>query len=256
MSWIRIGKLAVQAVLLIAAVAVAPVASHGSWVVNVGDRIRLYDGPVNVNAGVFKVTNNTDVIVNNSPSDDQIRFRTFCVQTNEFLNLGEQLLVRRISNFSEFGYNPMTNSATSTQLLHSRTSALYREYLRGLTGSAFDNISGGYLIDSISDMGLLQKAIWGFQEPNVNVVGNKFTAWALALDLTNSNSNGLYGGVQILNLLRLGSTGLFTVAAQDQLYYNSGSAALLQAVPEPSMMALFMFGAIGAGWTARRRKKA
>ncbi len=252
------GKTAVCAVLAIVAIVLAPLASEGSWVVNLNNTIKLNNGPGNL-AGEFTVGTaqpSSGSGDNTSPANySTVRFNTFCVQVNEFFSYGEVLTIRGITQFSEDGHQPLA----------SQTAALYASFMNGYEDNLsslnfFGNTNATYNYTSASsrasDADLLQKAIWHFQGQGTYVTSetNANNKFVNAVSALSSSALLTYGsGVSILNLTRVvGSNNYYR--AQDQLYYvrsPQGGAP----VPEPSMMALFLFGAIGAGWTASRRKK-
>ncbi len=259
MFGIRSGKLAVRATLLIAAIILAPLAAQGSWVVNMGNTIKLNNGPGTL-AGEFTVgttqssSGSADATSGNYATP---HFSTFCVQVNEYFNYNEVLTIRGITQFSEAGHQPLA----------AQTAALYGAFMSGYESNSsslnfFGNSSASYNYASpstrASDADLLQKAIWHFQGQGTYVASemisnNKFVAAVSSLSSSVLASAGI--GVSILNLTRVvGSDNYYP--AQDQLYYHSGPLDAPPAVPEPSMIALFVLGAIGAGWTARRRKMA
>ncbi len=229
--------------------------ASASWVVP-GTIIKLWDGYGNVNAGEFKVT---DATVMSNPTPAQVRFNTFCVQVNEYVNLGEQLRVGAISNFDD---------SSSPRALSARTSALYREFLRGSTKFfGYTSASYNYGNNSTheSDAGKLQQAIWKFQgQSGYASVDNKYTraveafalskGWAAGMAATSiaAADQALYGGVKILNLFRGNG---FTQKAQDQLYFDQSSPIGGSPVPEPATVALYALGAFGMVWVGRRKMR-
>jgi hypothetical protein len=188
------------------------------------------------------------------------------VQTKEFLSLGETLEIVGISDVSKDDNNPLS----------AKTSALYREYLRGseeFFGLAYASFAMGATDTNplrVADAGLLQKAIWKYQGQegfvtSETVDNNKFvmavemvfstwgnlTAASMHTSaLVDSTELALYGGTQILNLKRPNGE-----PGQDQVYYPGSITNLSVAlVPEPSSWALFAIGMLGAEWIRRRRR--
>ncbi len=251
----RFRRLAPLAVVMFA-ICIAPLTTHASWVVNVGNTIKLTDGPGTL-AGEFKVGTsqpNSGSSSNASTGNFSIeRFRTFCVQTNEYFSYGETLTIQNIS----------MNSQAGGQALASNTSALYRTFMNAyeagatgvttLIGSATYDFGAG---NRASDANLLQQAIWKYQGfAAYSAVSNKFTLAVEALNLTAMAVNlsgaelATYGGVKIMNLYRADGSN-----AQDQLYYGGGTSGVPPVdAPEPATMLLFGLGAIGAGFVRRRR---
>ena len=250
----RFRRLAPLAVVMFA-ICIAPLTTHASWVVNVGNTIKLTDGPGTL-AGEFKVgtaqPSNGSASNTSTGSYGTERFRTFCVQTNEYFSYGETLTIQNIS----------MNSQAGNQALASNTSALYRTFMNAyevgatgvttLIGSATYDFGAG---NRATDANLLQQAIWKYQGfAAYSAVINKFTIAVEALNLTTMAANltgtelATYGGVKILNLYHADGSN-----AQDQLYYGGAPLGGPSDVPEPATLLLFGLGAIGAGFVRRRR---
>ena len=239
--------------LMLAAVLACSIISvsnaSAAFTVSAGQTIKLSDGPGNVNAGEFIVKHQVDTYATE-------KFRTFCVQTNEFLSLGETLTVVAIADFS---FSPANS-------IKSETSALYREFMRGMAiaGSTL-NVAGtilgkAYTFNSTtpagsSRAGELQQAIWRFQgQSGYGAVVNDFTTAAIALGFGGSAATSLlgtdlttYGYVQAMQLLR--SDG--HTRAQDQLYWDGRGQIV---VPEPASIALWGAFALGGVLLGRRRR--
>jgi hypothetical protein len=228
------------------------------------------DGPGNLNGGEFKIgTNQTssggsDATTGGNYSTE--RFRTFCVQTGEYMNFTDVFRIDNISQIS-VGNNPASLTA--------RTSALYREFMAGYelkvsTRDFFGDSSASYTYNALGtgvlDPDLLQKAIWQFQgqittETDLNnkyvkAVNTKANSlgWAAGLLAENLSfaDKITYGYVSILNLVYSNVySNNVNVNAQDQLYFNK--PALLSAVPEPATAGLFGLGILLAGAYRARR---
>ncbi len=241
-----------------------------AWVVDTNTNIKLFDGPGRVNAGEFIVK--TDQQGNNFQTE---RFRTFCVQINEYVSYGEKLDIYGISDVSKLGDNPLT----------ARTSALYRAFMNGYAaaGTTANNAvailgtttykfngSGGTNNSNEADAGLMQKAIWKYQGQGsyvtsetasnnkfVAAIENLFSTWApglLASQLTGTDRS-LWGNVKILNLYRTVGSNTH-VQAQDQLYWDGSTfSGSPPAVPEPATVALYALGAFGMVWVGRRKMR-
>ncbi len=248
------GKRLALAISLLSITVFTESRAFAGFQVNQFDTLIVSDGPGGGIGGEYRI----DVLSNGAGED----FRTFCVQLHQTLIYGELLTVAALSQKSE------GNSGTGgTQFLTARASALYREFLRGqsLAGNtANSNQSFLPLYGSttykhngpdqggapLPDDGLaMQNAIWFYQGQLAasSVAGNKFvtavealatargwSAGLLAYQLTATDAS-LYGGVDILNLRRIGG-----VEAQDILAY--GGPDLIIEIPEPSAFAIFGLG--------------
>ena len=220
--------------------------ASAAFTLSAGQTIRLYDGPGNVNAGEF-------ILKHQSDGYSAERFRTFCIQTNEFLGLGETLTIAAIANFS---FSPANS-------IKAETSALYREFMRGMAAAGntvnyMGSILGQtYYFNSNTALGItlagkLQQAIWNFQ--GQGAYANQFVtaasglgfAGAAATTLTGANLQN-YGYVQALQLTRSNGD-----RGQDQLYWDGRGE--LTGVPEPTSVALWGTFALGGVLLARRRR--
>ena len=225
-----------------------------------GDVIRFGDGP------------GADGEFNVLGSNNETKFATFCVQTNEYMNFGPQFKIVDISQGS-VGY--------STQYLTVGASALYAQFAKaydvgnvnvfsGLNNVGYDFAGSGRTADAND----LQTALWYYQGQNANLLGllpnpvtnNKYinavnslftsaTAFSAAATFFATPSNfsmvSDFGNVSVLNLVwGVNDNG---TPAQDQLYWHPQPSGGPSAVPEPSTMVLFGLGAIGVGFIRRRR---
>ncbi|MCX7396069.1 MAG: hypothetical protein NT138_00150 [Planctomycetales bacterium] len=221
--------------------------ASAAFTVSVGQTIKLYNGPGSGNGGEFIVKHVTD-------GYSAERFRTFCVQTTEYFNFGETLTIDAIADFSSAPANP----------IKATTSALYREFMRGMAAAnGAANYAGtilgvAYTFNSTTDAqaGLLQQAIWNFQ--GQGSYSNAFVTAANSLGFLGADATSLtgtnlqtYGYVQALQLKRSdGAGGLMN--AQDQLYWDGRGQ--LTAVPEPASIALWGTFALGGLLRTRRRR--
>ena len=231
-----------SAIVSIALICISSTIAQASWVLNVGNTIKLSTSGPGTLAGEFKLSSAqpSSGSIENS-SQYAVRFSTFCVQVNEFFHDNEVLTIRDISKFSQEGKGPLSD----------KTAALYHAFRKN-TGNIFGQTYAG----NDNDANLLQRAIWHFQgqQGYDSESNNKFVTAVNALDASQLANAG--AGVWILNLTRV-VNGDHQFPAQDQLYWD-GTPQLSGppvAVPEPTMVALFLFGAVGAGWTARRKSR-
>ena len=252
-----------SAIVSIALICISSTIAQASWVVKIGNTIKFMDGPGNLNGGEFKIgTNQTssggsDATTGGNYSTE--RFRTFCVQTGEYMNFTDEIKITGITQ-SSVGNNPAPLTA--------RTSALYREFMTGYESNVSSNASTrdffGYSFaqytynasgTGVLDPDLLQKAIWQFQgqittetdgnNKYVKAVNTKATSLGWDTDLLAQNLSEVhkltYGYVSILNLVYNSNN----AHAQDQLYFDK--PAFLSAVPEPATAGLFGLGILLAG---------
>jgi len=185
--------------------------------INVGDVIRLYDGPGTTGGGEFKVY-----------KDGVYLFVTFCLERYEYFSFGQPLTVAGISpNAINGGVGSEGDS------LDPRTAYLYTQFRAGtLTGYTGNEASAN----------ALQMAIWYIEGEYTETewINNRTD---LALTFFNAANNSGWtdiGNVRVLNLVNV-SGGL----AQDQLVM----------VPEPSTLLLMGGGLIGFGIFGRKRFK-
>lgn len=244
-----------------------PMLSQASWMLYVGTRVQFDDGLGSGPGGEFKLlTNQADQTQINGPTNTFTeKFRTFCVQRNEFLNFSNEFLVQSVQGVALAGGNTLKAGA----------GALYSQFTTvGPNGFGVQTFFSGanavtYDTSSASDANLLQDAIWHFQGQTLShsndATDNKFIAAANGAlsSLGGSGSvynyggyGGFYGGVNIVNLLWNENTGNRRIGdpAQDVLSYQPADLPRVDnPVPEPATMLLFGLGALGAGFVRRRR---
>lgn len=151
-------------------------------------------------------------------------FRTFCMQTNETLNMTDPFVVANIS----------TTVKESNKPLDFRTAYLYTQFRNG-TLSSYDYTpnSAGH----IASADALQKAFWWIQNEAAGDNTGQSGLWIT--EATNAGWTSV-GDVRVINLAYV--TG---APAQDVL--------VLHPVPEPISMALAGIGLATVGAIRRRR---
>ncbi|NTW17305.1 MAG: PEP-CTERM sorting domain-containing protein [Syntrophaceae bacterium] len=200
--------------------------------VTLNQHIGFADGPGTTNGGEFIVypLNSTNEL-----------FRSFCLETNEYLNFSSRFIVGGIStaaiNGGTGGGNPDAISDQTAYLYHNF-------YWKTLDQYAYDGATTEFADKDLSARDLsanaLQKAIWHFeQESGYENVNNFYTR--LANNAVTDGWSGL-GDVRVINLLN--ASGGY---AQDQL--------TVAPVPEPATMLLLGAGLIGLAGIGRKKLK-
>jgi len=189
--------------------------------INVGDVIKLYDGPGTTGGGEFKVY-----------KDGVYLFDTFCVERDEYFSFGQALTVAGISDRAIYG-----GVGEEGDPLDPRTAYLYTQFRAGtLSNYDYNNFT-----ERVNDANSLQLAIWVIEGELTSTSDAQALAWIGEAE--NAINKGIWSGignVRVLNLVDSQGN-----RRQDQLVM----------VPEPSTLLLMGAGLIGIGAFGRRKLK-
>ncbi len=162
-------------------------------------------------------------------------FLTFCIETDEFLNIGGTYNYQ-ISNAANLG----GSGGPSPDPLSIGTAWLYSQFRDGLLN--FD-------VNNNNDHTALQQAFWWLEQESSSFVisnpdGNKY------LDTAKAHFGGVYAGLRT----DAGANNYGVVILN--LTDNSGNVKqdVLARVPEPSATLLLSICLVGIGWFAHRKK--
>ena len=187
--------------------------------INVGNEIRLFDGPGTTNGGEFQLF-----------MGGEKQFNTFCLETTEFFTYGEPLTVVGITDTAYNG-----SVGPTGDLLNYETAYLYTMFRNGSLTRLNDT---PYSSNPDNSANALQAAIWYFEgerpKPAEGTLADRWVDEAIAAGWSN------IGNVRVLNLINARGG-----RAQDQLVL----------VPEPSTLLILGAGLLGLGIFGRKRFK-
>ena len=191
-------------------------------------QIKFANGPGETNGGEFIVypLNSTTEL-----------FRSFCLETDEYLDFRSTFIVKDISTEARDG----GSGGVSPDPISAYTAYLYHHFYWGSLQEYdyVDNVAGVFASRNAS-ADALQKAIWHFEQETGGAT-NFYTELAIkAVDLDQSWS-GL-GDVRVINLVYADGR-----RAQDQL--------TVAPVPEPATMLLLGAGLIGLAGIGKKKLK-
>jgi len=217
--------------------------------VQVGDKLKLYDGLGTTGGGIFHVDYNN--LANSSSSQDNgylpagtfpKDFLTFCVQTREFVSFSGSPAVS--PEYHVWGISKTVLGLNTTRQdgtpLGSFAAWLYSGFL-GVDGVSL--ASAGFNPGTLSHVNALQVGIWqsmGYSIPSVSYSTTILTAlqnayssdttWASQTADVNGNKTG---NIKIMNLVKLYSNGAIKEHFQDQLVYIPPPLGPPPGIPEP-----------------------
>lgn len=206
--------------------------SSSADAIKAGDLIQVDWGSVHSgNGGEFRITGPYP-----TPT---YAFESFCVEKDEFVNIGGQYTVASISNAADRG-GANTNSGDP---LDDKTAWLYWMFRTNPSGLGYNN--------DVESAGALQNVIWYIEEEITSLPSGKASGWHNAATAATATAGGGWtnsGRVAVVNLVDTG------YSPNDPGNYYKQDQLMLVPVPEPGILLLLGLGLIGVAGIRRKFK--
>lgn len=168
-------------------------------------------------------------------------FKSFCLETNEYLSLGSSYYVSGIDDAAVKG----GAGGGNPDYLSDATKWLYSAYRL----STLDTAVAGYVYNTSAAADALQNAIWNLEDEGVAVSGLALSLKNWALGKGTFTNGGADGTVKVLNIKENNANG---TNMQSQLFFIATPPHM--EVPEPASLAIWSALA-GMGLVAGRLRR-